>query len=97
MEGVDLILSEKDSFLTVRLFGNLGRKSNGERIPEIRLSAPTKLGEALAQLRSTHGIILNREEILILVNGVEANALEDLETSILADDKVDLLPIYHGG
>ena len=35
--------------------------------------------------------------MLVLVNGVEASALDELETMIHPGDVVVLLPMFHGG
>ena len=35
--------------------------------------------------------------MLVLVNGVEAGALDELETLIRPNDVVVLLPMFHGG
>ncbi|MDG6907340.1 MAG: MoaD/ThiS family protein [Nitrososphaerota archaeon] len=40
---------------------------------------------------------MRRDSTLIIVNGVEARALEDLETEIVSGDEIVLLPMFHGG
>jgi molybdopterin converting factor small subunit len=91
-----------ESSATIRLVGNLGRVakpgiSNLEHLEEVFVSVPVKLGTAIRKLEEQRGLSLPRESILILVNGVEANALEDLDTIINEHDQIVLVPIFHGG
>lgn len=81
----------------VRLFGNISKLRNGKRIQEEQINAPQTLREIIAKLQEKLETPLNREELLILVNGVEANSLDDLDTRIHSGDLIDILPIYHGG
>jgi molybdopterin converting factor small subunit len=48
-------------------------------------------------LQDRYRIELRRDSILMMVNGVEANALNDLETIIQPNDVVVLVPMFHGG
>lgn len=85
------------AFATVRLHGNLGKQSNGKRLETEKVSAPIKVGDLLAELSSSYNLDLRRASTLVLVNGVEANALDDLETVVKEGDEVSLVPMFHGG
>jgi len=89
--------NEKEQFATIRFHGNLGKLENGKRLEEKKVAVPIKIGQILVELQSDIGIELRRDSTLILVNGVEANALEDLETVIVQGDEVALVPMFHGG
>jgi molybdopterin converting factor small subunit len=56
-----------------------------------------KLGSVLEALEKDYGLELPRESTLVIVNGVEARALEDLDTVIRSGDEVVLVPMFHGG
>lgn len=84
-------------FATVKLVGNLSSCTDGRKVPDLSFSVPSKLSEILSKLQDTYRLELRRESILILVNGVEANALDDLETLVLSNDEVVLIPMFHGG
>ncbi|MHB1867564.1 MAG: MoaD/ThiS family protein [Nitrososphaerales archaeon] len=70
---------------------------NNEKIDNVKVVAPVKLGSLVALLQREYNIELRRDSTLIMVNGVEARALEDLETNILPGDEVVLVPMFHGG
>ncbi|MHB2036316.1 MAG: MoaD/ThiS family protein [Nitrososphaerales archaeon] len=70
---------------------------NNEKIDKVKVVAPVKLGSLVALLQREYNIELRRDSTLIMVNGVEARALEDLETNILPGDEVVLVPMFHGG
>ena len=87
---------------TFKLVGNLGRPTNrnkitSKRIDRVKVKIPVKLSVAIHDLEQEYGLSLKRESILILVNGVEANALQDLDTVINENDQVVLIPMFHGG
>jgi molybdopterin converting factor small subunit len=82
---------------TVRLFGNISKSKDGKRVGEEQVDAPATLRNIIDKLQERLEIPLHREEILILVNGVEANSIDDLDTRIQTGDLIDVLPIYHGG
>ncbi len=87
---------------TFKLVGNLGqgRGAKGTRISRIQeasVSTPVGLGEAVKKLEEQYGLSLPRESVLILVNGIEANALEDLDTVVHENDQIILIPMFHGG
>lgn len=86
-----------EQFATVRFHGNLRKLRNGQRLDEKKIAVPTKILELLKELESFHGLELRRDSTLILVNGVEANALQDLETVVMEGDEVALIPMFHGG
>lgn len=91
-----------ESSATIRLVGNLGHFaksdiSNPGHLEQVFVSVPVRLGTAIRKLEEQHGLSLPRESILILVNGVEANALEDLDTIINENDQIVLVPMFHGG
>jgi molybdopterin converting factor small subunit len=81
----------------VRIMGNLGQMPHGERIDSDTVSTPTKLGSLLTKLQEKYHLDLRRDSTLIIINGVEARALEDLETVIVSGDDVVLVPMFHGG
>jgi molybdopterin converting factor small subunit len=87
---------------TIRLVGVLGsrgaaRNSQENKIDQVLTNVPIKLGEVIRRIEEERGLELSRESILILVNGIEANALDDLETMIYENDQIVLLPMFHGG
>jgi molybdopterin converting factor small subunit len=88
---------KNEQFATVRIVGNLARSSSGKRQDTLKIDVPVKVGSLLEALSRLHGLTLPRESTLVLVNGVEANALEDLDTIIQAGDQVFLVPMIHGG
>ena len=86
----------------IKLIGNLGHAinpsgSDSENLQEVLVNVPVKLGTAIRKLEQEHGLSLHRDSILILVNGVVANALEDLDTMIEENDQIVLVPMFHGG
>ena len=82
---------------SVKIVGNLGRMPNNEKIDKVKVVAPVKLGSLVSLLQREYNIELRRDSTLIMVNGVEARALEDLETNVLPGDEVVLVPMFHGG
>src|ERR1700688_3230971 len=88
---------KNEKFATVRIVGNLARSSSGKRQDTLKIDVPVRVGSLLETLSKFHGLTLARESTLALVNGVEANALEDLDTIIQAGDQVFLVPMIHGG
>jgi molybdopterin converting factor small subunit len=88
---------KSEGFATVKIVGNLARSPAGNRHDTIHVSTPMKIGSLLESLSQSHGLVLPRESTLVLVNGVEANALEDLETIVHEGDEVFLVPMIHGG
>jgi molybdopterin converting factor small subunit len=71
------------------------KKAN--RINQVYIVAPVKLREAILKIEEKCKIKIARDGVLILVNGVEAHALDDLETMINEKDEVVFVPMYHGG
>jgi molybdopterin converting factor small subunit len=86
-----------DSFATIRLVGNLGKLEDGERLDTEKVAAPLTVGQLLKELQRSYGLEFRRDSTLVLVNGVEANALQDLDTLIQGGDEVALVPMFHGG
>ena len=84
-------------YASVKIVGNLGRMPNREKIDKVKVVAPVRLGLLVSLLQREHNLELRRDSTLIMVNGVEARALEDLETNILPGDEVVLVPMFHGG
>lgn len=82
---------------TVRFHGNLGKIKDGQRLDQLKIAVPIKILDILVGLEASYGLELRRDSTLILVNGVEANALQDLETIIVDGDEVALVPMFHGG
>jgi molybdopterin converting factor small subunit len=81
----------------VRSMGGLGRTAKKEKIDKIFVSVPIKLDSLIVLLQKEYGIELRRDSTLIMINGVEARALGDLETVISHGDEVILVPMFHGG
>jgi len=86
-----------NSFARIRLMGNLGKLENGKRLDSEKVVAPITVGQLLKELQSSHGLEFRRDSTLVLVNGVEATALQDLDTLIQGGDEVALVPMFHGG
>ncbi|MDG6996521.1 MAG: MoaD/ThiS family protein [Nitrososphaerota archaeon] len=82
---------------TVRILGNLARLPNGQRLHEVVIEAPIRVKDLLILLKEKKGVEVRRDSTLILVNGVEANALDDLDTEIEAGFEIVLVPMFHGG
>ncbi|MCL4519118.1 MAG: MoaD/ThiS family protein [Thaumarchaeota archaeon] len=82
---------------TIRIMGNLARLGNGERLDSVLVCTPITVGKLLTLLHDKHGVDLRRDSTLVLVDGVEANALEDLDTKIESGSEVVLVPMFHGG
>lgn len=81
----------------IRVIGSLGRLPNGESLHSVVIQTPKCLRDVLSELRKRYGVELRRDSLLVLINGVEANALEDLDTVLNAEDIVVLIPMFHGG
>ena len=84
-------------FATIKIVGNIARLPSGKRLDSLRIDVPTKLGSLFETLSGVYGLDIRRESTLVLVNGVEANALEDLETIVQEGDEVFFVPMIHGG
>lgn len=81
----------------IHLIGSLRKTPRGEEIDVEYVNVPSKLSEVLTILDQKREISTRRDSILILVNGVEARALSDLNTLLLPGDEVVLVPMFHGG
>jgi molybdopterin converting factor small subunit len=88
---------QETSFAYVKVLGSIGKTAEGKKLNSVSIKAPLKVGELLDCLTKSYGLDLRRDSTLVLVNGVEANALDDLETVVQAGDRVDLVPMFHGG
>ncbi len=88
---------KSSSFATIRLMGNLGKMGNGKRLDVEKIAAPLTVGRLLEELQRSTGLEFRRDSTLVLVNGVEANALQDLDTLVVGGDEVALVPMFHGG
>jgi len=86
-----------ESLATVRFLGNLGKLPNGKKVEIQKITVPVTIGNLLMELQRSSGVELRRDSTLVLLNGVEANALQDLETVVIAGDEVALIPMFHGG
>jgi molybdopterin converting factor small subunit len=84
-------------FASVKLLGNLSKSSDGKKLSVQTVDVPVKLSKIIAIMNERHGLEIARENVLILVNGVEANALEDLDTIVGSTDQVVFIPMFHGG
>ena len=87
---------ETDS-ATVRIHGSLGKLSDGRKVEFEKVLVPVSVGDILSNLSKILGAEIRRDSTLVLVNGVEANALSDLDTIVVAGDEVSLIPMFHGG
>jgi molybdopterin converting factor small subunit len=81
----------------VKIIGNLGQTSGGGRIKEENAEVPSKLSDIVSSLEKKYGLVLRRDSTLILVNGVEARVLDDLDTWIKPGDEIAFIPMFHGG
>jgi molybdopterin converting factor small subunit len=84
-------------FAIVRIHGSLGKLPNGRKLEVERVQVPLRVRDILAGLSKSFGIEIRRDSTLVLVNGVEANALLDLDTIVVRGDEVSLIPMFHGG
>ena len=89
--------AKNERFATLKIHGNLAKLPDGSKLEEERLSVPLTIGNLFTKLNNSLGIDVRRDSTLVLVNGVEANALEDLDTVIKEGDEVSLVPMFHGG
>ena len=82
---------------TLSIKGNLGKLPDGRRIESFNVNVPSTLEEIISKLERQFDIELMRESMLVLVNGVEANALNGMNTVVEPGDGVVILPMFHGG
>ena len=85
------------NFATVKLMGGLGKMAGGSKLESKTVQTPIKLAKVLEALSAELGLVVRRDSTLVLINGVEANALQDLDTVIRAGDSIALIPMFHGG
>ncbi len=98
--GIVHLASNDESLVScaqVRVMGSLGRTHDGRKIQGETVRTPIKVGNLLRELQKRHGLDLRIDSTLVMVNGVEARALEDLETIVSSGDEVVILPMFHGG
>jgi len=84
-------------FAIVRIHGSLGKLSNARKLEVERVQVPVRIRDILSSISKSFGIEIRRDSTLVLVNGVEANALLDLDTIVVHGDEVSLIPMFHGG
>jgi molybdopterin converting factor small subunit len=89
--------SPLSGFASIKIMGNLARSPTGKRVEGETFKAPLELGSLLQDLRDKYSLELRRDGTLVMINGVEARALQDLETIVLPGDEVVLVPMFHGG
>lgn len=77
--------------------GSLRRTANGKEIDPVQVVATSKLEDVLNYLERKYEMEIRRDSTLILVNGVEARALEGFESLITSGDEIVLIPMFHGG
>ena len=82
---------------SIRIKGSLAMTPDGVRVDSEVVNTPAKLGYLLETLQRKYQLDLRRDSTLIIVNGVEAGALDDLETVVVSGDDVVLIPMFHGG
>ena len=89
--------SSNPGFARIRILGSLGKKDS-RNVIDIELNdVPTKLGSLIEILHTKCELDLGRDSTLVMVNGVEARALEDLNTIVRSGDEVVFVPVFHGG
>lgn len=89
--------SSSHSFVSIRILGSLGNKEARNGI-NIDLDGNfTKLGALIELLKAKCELELRRDSTLMMVNGIEARALDDLDTIIRTGDEVVFVPMFHGG
>jgi molybdopterin converting factor small subunit len=80
----------------------------GENEKVIEISKEATIGDLLRLILTTYGKKMTtflfeednesvRNDILILINDVDMNVLEGLDTVLSEEDEVTLMPIAHGG
>jgi molybdopterin converting factor small subunit len=80
----------------------------GENEKVIEISKEATIGDLLRLILTTYGKKITtflfeednesvRNDILILINDVDMNVLEGLDTVLSEEDEVTLMPIAHGG
>lgn len=77
--------------------GGLRKAVGGKETDLLYAEAPKRLGDVITLIEKNQQMEIRRDSTLILVNGVEARALKDLDTMITAGDEVVFVPMYHGG
>jgi molybdopterin converting factor small subunit len=50
-----------------------------------------------SNLREDEKVLINRQNTLFFVNGIEISALESVKTKLKENDIITLVPITHGG
>jgi molybdopterin converting factor small subunit len=81
----------------VKLLGSLAKLPSGARLSQETLEGNVPVSRVISLLKEKHNLEVKRESVLILVNGIEVRALEDLQTVVGDRDEVVLIPMYHGG
>lgn len=89
--------SNSHSFVSVKILGSLGNKEARNGINIELDGAFTKLGALMEVLQAKCELQLRRDSTLVMVNGIEARALDDLDTTIRTGDEVVFVPMFHGG
>lgn len=89
--------SSSASFATIRILGSLANKNARNPFNIELIGDLSKLGGLMEFLQSKYELELRRDSTLVMVNGVEARALDDLETIIRSGDEVVFVPMFHGG
>lgn len=92
--------------VNIKLLGVL-RGVSGKSHISLKLEKPTvrkmmqKLGESLPnearRLFVDSSISDSQSNMLVLINGKEISALKGLDTRIVEDDEVVVIPVSHGG
>ena len=88
---------QSSDLATAKLMGGIGKMADGTKVRSRVFSTPLKISELFDLLSKEIGLELRRDSTLVLVNGVEANAIEDLNTIIRGGDSIVLIPMFHGG
>lgn len=81
----------------MRFLGSLLRTANERENGAELVVVPNTVGKILNDMERNYHIEIRRDSTLILVNGVEARALSDLESKVVEGDEVVFVPMLHGG
>ncbi|MEM3703012.1 MAG: MoaD/ThiS family protein [Candidatus Bathyarchaeia archaeon] len=92
--------------VTVKFVGSL-RNSSGKSKITLKLETPVSLRDAIKkvveELPALAKVLIDQElgdprpNSLIIVNGMEVNVLNGLETMLKDGDEVVFVPVLHGG
>ncbi len=95
------MITSTNGSASMKIIGSLNQRidsrEKSEKIENEKIMTPVRLGDAITTIETKYGLDLRRDSVLVLVNGIEANALQDLDTIINDKDEVVVVPMFHGG